>query len=232
MSTKSLSTEAYELIKADILHLRLKPADLLAQSDLAERYGVGLTPVRDALKILDREGLVQSIPSVGFLVVQLTFRDIKELFELREIAEVRAVGLAAARASKEKKQDLLKAANFTYVFGDDDSYVEYLLENAAFHSSIGDMSGNTRLADLIERLHDEMIRVYHIGLNTYDCTARLLEDHLSLADAIIDGNPEMAMEISREEILYAYERVRESLLGQMEIGAEGELEIGLPTREL
>ena len=83
----SLAGQVYEAIKKDIISCALRPGQQIAQQQLAERYGAGITPVREALPKLTREGLVLTIPRFGYLVTTITISDVAEIFELRAILE-------------------------------------------------------------------------------------------------------------------------------------------------
>ena len=63
--------------------VNLKPGQLIVQGDLAEKYNIGITPVREALRQLSQEGFVQAVPRLGYQVSQITNQDVEEIFEMR-----------------------------------------------------------------------------------------------------------------------------------------------------
>ncbi len=210
MST-SLALQAYEAIKKDILTCELDPGGQIAQAQLAERYSLGLTPVREALKRLENEGYVQSIPRFGYLITPITASDVQELYELRLVLETEAVRMAAGRASEAALQALCEHAHFTYRYGDRESYAAFLEANLQFHTQTALASGNRRLAELVRRTLGEMTRIFHLGLDLRDSAEEMREEHLLLCGALKARDPESAESILREQIDRSQARVLERL---------------------
>ena len=91
---ESYSKEIYKKIKNDILNFRIKDGEFITLSELAEKYKVSKTPVRDALGALEIEGYLKSLPRKGYLVKPVTQKSIREAFEMRMIFEVAAAKIA------------------------------------------------------------------------------------------------------------------------------------------
>src|SRR5215467_1340620 len=105
---QSLVDIAYEALREAITSGALLPATRLREAALARHFGISTTPVREALRRLDREGLVRLSPNRGAIVAEFDLRQILDLFEIREVLECRAVRRAAAQRSR----DVKKAATF------------------------------------------------------------------------------------------------------------------------
>jgi DNA-binding GntR family transcriptional regulator len=208
---ESLSTQAYQLIKQDIVSCHLQPGQLIAQAELTAAYDVGITPIREALRQLAQEGFVQSVPRLGYIVSLITVKDVEEIFEMRMLLETAAVRLAAARASDGQLKFIRTDADFTYTYKDPKSYSEFLEHNAQFHHQIARMSGNQRLADMVERTLNELNRVFHLGLDYRDSAEEMHQDHTFLADALINRNADEAEKIIRDEIMRSRERILQAL---------------------
>ncbi len=84
-NSESVKLRAYRLLKADIVRGVFDMGEKLNENQLARRYEVGKTPIREALGMLQQEGFVQAVPRVGYLTSQLTVRDVDDIFELRLI---------------------------------------------------------------------------------------------------------------------------------------------------
>jgi DNA-binding GntR family transcriptional regulator len=207
----SLSGRAYEIIKHDIITCALEPGQQVAQQQLAERYQLGMTPIREALQRLSQEGFVQAIPRFGYLVTPITFSDVHEIFELRKILETAAARLAAARGTDKQLDGIAQAARFTYVFGDTESYDSFLVRNADFHRSLALVADNARLAVQISRLLDELTRVFHLGLDLRDSAEEMRDEHLALASALCNRDPDRAEQIVQSQIERSQQRVLEAL---------------------
>jgi len=210
--TVSLAGQVYEALKKDIITCALKPGQQIAQQQLAERYGVGITPVREALQKLTREGLVLTIPRFGYLVTTITISDVAEIFELRAILESAAARLAAARASDEQVEQLAGLAGYTYVYKDRDSYSDFLTHNRAFHIALAKASGNKRLIEAISHLMDELTRMFHLGLDLKDSAAEMRQEHQELVEVLRQRNPEEAEKIVLAQINRSRQRIYEALL--------------------
>jgi DNA-binding GntR family transcriptional regulator len=221
---KSLAEQAYELIKEQIIICELEPGQQIVQARLAEQTGIGLTPVREALQRLARDGFVQAIPRYGFIVSPVTYKDVHEIFELRSIVESSAASLAAVRGSEVQLEELAKHAGFTYIYRDRPSYVDFLQKNVEFHRSIAVASGNQRLVELITRLLDEMTRIFHLGLDLRDSAEEMRDEHVALVKALRDRNPEQAVLIAQGQIERSQQRILEALVGR---GDPGRNNIGL-----
>jgi DNA-binding GntR family transcriptional regulator len=183
-SDVSLAEQAYEKIKADIVTCALMPGEQIAQPQLAERYGFGTTPIREALQRLAQEGYVQPMPRYGYMVSPVTLSDVREIFELRSIIDQAAVKLVVVRATQEQLKTIMDIANYTFIHRDELEYSEFLTRGEEFHNTIADFSGNERLAAVSHKLDAELTRIFYIGLNQRDYTNQMLEEHLALAQAL------------------------------------------------
>ena len=220
---QSLADKAYEVLKADIITCALEPGQQIVQSQLAEKYQIGLTPIREALQRLAQEGFVQPIPRFGYVVSPITFSDMRELFELRSIVESAAARLSAVRGSQERLEAIRDSADFGYVYKDRQSYVSFLARNVDFHRSIAEAAGNQRLVDLVSKLLDELTRVFHLGLDVRDSAEEMRDEHLALARALCDRDPDRAERIVQSQIGRSQNRILEALIRRLDGGAPDSL---------
>jgi DNA-binding GntR family transcriptional regulator len=181
------------------------------QSELADKYGLGVTPVREALRQLGIEGYVHSVPRMGYQVCPITFQDVLEIYEMRIVLECAAVRLAAQRASEGQLQEIATSANFSYTFKKRDSYIDFLRHNAQFHLSITAVSGNQRLVTQVGKTLEELHRVFHLGLELRDSAEEMRVDHIALSNALSNRNADLAESISKSEIERSRQRVLEAL---------------------
>ena len=134
-----------------------KPGERLDLAALAEGYGTSVTPVRDALQMLNQEGLVTIKPRSGYFVTHVTLKQLRDMLELREILEVASIERATTRITDEQLEQL-EHVHAGYTDEDDESYERYMDENRRFHCLIAEASGNHELAETLGRLHDRLIR--------------------------------------------------------------------------
>jgi DNA-binding GntR family transcriptional regulator len=165
-NTVSKKEKAYQAIKQAIIAGQLESAEIYTIGELSERFELGRTPAREALVVLASEGLIEPIPRSGYQVKPLSIQDLLEIFHLRSVIEVEGVGLAAERIS-ERDIYLLEENNRqeqeTVTSPPSDasaqSYRKGYELNLEFHLTIARASGNNRLADLLEKLMNELERV-------------------------------------------------------------------------
>jgi len=207
----SLANQAYTAIKKDILTCKLDPGSTIAQSQLAKQYVFSLTPVREALKRLEQEGYVQSIPRFGYLISAITLQDVEDLYDLRLVLEQSAVRMAIQRATDEQLAQIQEKATFTYKFKDRGSYLEFLEQNVNFHVSIALVSRNRKLAEMLANVLIEMTRIFNLGLDLRDSAEEMRNEHITLAAALVARNIQLAEQIVQDQIMFSRQRVAEML---------------------
>ncbi|MDY7040090.1 MAG: GntR family transcriptional regulator [Chloroflexota bacterium] len=147
----------YSEIRRSIIVGRRDPGERLDLEALTKHYGTSVTPVRDALQMLSQEGLVTIKPRSGYFVTHITLKQLRDLLELREILEMASIERATIRISNEQLEQL-ECVHAGYTGEDDESYDRYMAENRRFHYLIAEASGNQELAEMLGRLHDQLIR--------------------------------------------------------------------------
>lgn len=207
----SLADQAYNAIKRDIVTCVLDPGVQIAQSHLVERYQMGLTPIREALKRLEQENLVQSIPRFGYVIAPITIEDLQDIFEMRLILEKAAARLAISRASEEQIEAIRKSSNFTYRYQDRGSYEEFLEMNNEFHTSVALTTGNRRLSETLSRLLDSMIRIFYLGLEWKDSAEEMQQEHMILSNALVKRDADLAEQIIEDQINRSRQRIEQML---------------------
>ncbi len=147
----------YEDLHRSISVGHRKPGERIDLDELAKSYGTSITPVRDALQMLNQEGLITIKPRSGYFVTQITLKQLRDMLELREILEIVSIERAATRITEEQIEQL-EHVHAGYTDEDDESYLRYMSENRTFHYLIAEASGNHELAETLGRLHDRLIR--------------------------------------------------------------------------
>ena len=164
-------------LRRDIIMGHLGPGERLSVNDLAARYGISITPIRDALQMLGQEGLVTIRPRSGYFVTSITLKQLRDLLDLREILEVAAVERSAVRVTA-AELDELAHVHAGYTGDDDESYDRYTDENRRFHQLVANASGNQELAAELARVHDRLARfmvMRHAGATQPHTHARIQE---------------------------------------------------------
>jgi DNA-binding GntR family transcriptional regulator len=217
----TLSEQAYQAIKTDIIRGSLEPDQQITQSMLVEMYDFGLASIREALQRLGQEGFVRPIPRYGYLISPITISDVHEIFELRLPLEATAVRLAAVRASQAQLDRIAEDAHHTYVYGQVETYPEFLKHNTEFHLSIAAATGNQRLTNVISKLLDEANQIFHLALDMADSVEETKREHVELAQALLDRDPDRAERLIRKQIYRAQELILAEIVRRQRKGESG-----------
>jgi DNA-binding GntR family transcriptional regulator len=190
----SKSAEAYRAIKDMIVSLELPPAALLDERGLAERLGVGLTPVRQALRRLEWESLVVILPRRGTLVADLNDSDLGRIFEMRSVLEPQAAGLAAERGTDEQRAalaDVIARTHAELARPQPDRRALIALDRE-LHRQIWAMTANGMLEQTLEWLFSHVLRRWNVLLDRSEALGDVMAQHEAVADAIIAGDADGA----------------------------------------
>ena len=176
----------YDQIRADILSCDLQPGVQLRENDLAQRYRVSKSPVRDALLRLQEQGLIEVLPRKGYRVVPVSVSDARELYEMRIMMEK-----ACARRAIEEASDEELASLDIFRVVDADGLAAWVTYNRDFHSAVAKLSGNTRLAKTACEVIDQFDRLTFMGVSGQQSSAqgngsaeKLVAEHVAIIDAI------------------------------------------------
>jgi len=183
---KPLGEVVFEYLRNAILAGELKPGERLMEVTIADQLGVSRTPVREAIRKLEKESFVIMIPRKGAYVADLTKNDIIEVLEIRKELEGFAAFLAAERMSDAEKEALSKIVghfNESMVEMDKKSMIE---ADNEFHSLIFDATKNQRLIAIIGDLHDQFQRFRLIYFNEFNNFKEIQDSHNRIFDAIIN----------------------------------------------
>jgi DNA-binding GntR family transcriptional regulator len=211
--TQSLTDAAYAILKQRIIRCEMPPGLHITESQLVNEINIGKTPVREALARLAQEGLVRSYPRYGYVVAPITLGDVKELFGLRLIVEPAAVELAVGRLDAAQMHQLDQLSEVADLSRDNhESLDEHLHANRELHAIIARASGNQRLAELIEKLHDESERMLHLSLLFRPRREEIQHEHRALIDALAVGDAASARRHMIEQIQAAEANVLDALL--------------------
>ena len=161
VGNRLLRETVYDQIRADILSLRLAPGAEMREADLAARFEVSKSPVRDALMRLEREGLVITLPRQGYRVAPVSLSDVQDMFHLRIALERACMERIVRQASDEQLASLEPFRRFerdAWAGG----FIDY---NRAFHRKLAEIAGNPRMRDQLNNLIDQMERVVLMSVN-------------------------------------------------------------------
>jgi DNA-binding GntR family transcriptional regulator len=200
---RNASVAATELIREAIVDGRLEPGQRLKEEELARELGISRTPIREALLMLQAEGLVDAVPNRGAMVRVHTPEDLDDLYQLRALLEGYAARRAAARISDEQVEELHASCERFDGLDPETALREVVRENMLFHSTILEIAGSTRLAGLVRRVI-ELPLVYKSYIWYSPDQQRIsVHYHRQIVNALAARDAERAELIMKEHVFEA-----------------------------
>jgi DNA-binding GntR family transcriptional regulator len=208
----SLAEQAYVRLQQDILTCALSPGQVVSERELAGRYGVSKTPMREALNQVCHDGLVQRLPGRGYMVAPITIKDVRDLFDLRLILELAAVERAAQHPSPAQIAMLKEMAAVSYRLDDPPSHVLFLKANRSFHLALAEAADNRRLVSLLAGLLIELDRLFHLGLRLRDSSEEMRQEHQEVVAALERGDVDALRDAITRQIITSRDRILEAIM--------------------
>ncbi|MDO4479372.1 MAG: GntR family transcriptional regulator [Lachnospiraceae bacterium] len=190
----------YNTLRKAILKGEFQPGERLMEITLANRLGVSRTPVREAMRQLENEGLVLMIPRKGAQVAKITRQEMTDVLEVRKSLEILAVEKACERISASQKEELkVREEEFKKVLLSDD--ITAIAEaDEAFHEVIYRATGNRRLIQLLSNLREQMYRFRVEYLKNKDSWELLIDEHRRIVEALVTDDRATARDLTAQHI--------------------------------
>ncbi len=210
--TASFADRAYYAIRELIVTLELPPGAVVREPELTERLGIGRTPVREALRRLAQERLVEVFPRRGMFVTKVDVRDLARLCEVRVALEPEAARLAAERATQ---ADLAELQGVLAELGgprkrDPRALIDL---DERIHRAIYHASHNRYLAETLEEYYAHALRIWMVALARTDIGAAV-GGHHAVLEAVVRGDGARAARLMREHVESFEHTVRDVLLAE------------------
>jgi DNA-binding GntR family transcriptional regulator len=207
----SLADQAYFAIRALIVSLELAPGDPIREPELTAQLGIGRTPIREALRRLALERLVEVYPRRGMFVTTVDVRDLARLCEVRAVLEPEAARLAAERATRPDLdvingliEELLDPRR-----RDDRALIDL---DERIHRAIYHTSHNQLLEETLDWYYTHALRIWMLALDRTRTLQSAVLEHHELLDAIARGKGERAAELMRAHVEEFEQAMRDVLL--------------------
>lgn len=190
----------FNTLRQAILTGELKPGERLMEIHLANRLGVSRTPIREAIRKLELEGLVTMIPRRGAEVAQITEKSMKDVLEVRRTLDALSAELACERISSEEEEALKKACQaFEDAVKTKDTKA-IAKADVAIHDIIAEATGNQRLIQLINNLAEQMYRYRFEYIKDATQHERIIQEHRIIYESIVNKDKEAASEMAKTHI--------------------------------
>ena len=188
-SGQPLSAGLYTELQSDILSGAIPNGSKLTEQAICKKYNVSRTPVREAFRQLEADGLIENIPNRGAFVTGLTRRDISDLFDLRALFEVQAVEWAIKRMTSEDIDKLAETVEFMEFYTLKDDVDKVLTFNSQFHNIIYAGTGNRMIQKTLAIYQTYLKHSAPAKTYTGDYLKTILEEHKAIFEAFESKNP-------------------------------------------
>lgn len=190
----TLSQDLFQRLQSEILKGNYKPGEKISEQAICDIYGLSRTPVREAFKLLESVGLIETIPNRGAFVVGLSQRDLEDLFEMRKAYEILAIKWAIERADKKDLEKIEEAYEFMEFYTQKKDTEKVLNINRQFHGLIYKISGNRMLENILSNFQmylKESDKDSNYGKKHLD---QVLAEHKKIYQAFMDKDPEAGVD--------------------------------------
>lgn len=208
--TTSLADQVFERLENDIIQGVYAKGEILTELHLAEQLGVSRTPIREALRRLEQERLIEDAGK-GSKVLGITEEDLMDIMDIRQRIEGLASFYAAQNMTEEGRQELRHIVDLQefYLSKQDAEHLRQVDDE--FHDAICRLSRRAVIMDTLIPLHRKTRRYRKLSLEDRERTPHTNEEHRAICDAILAGDGILAMELTEKHIANAKEHMAERM---------------------
>ena len=197
----SLSARVYESIREDIFSGKYKKDEELKEKTIGDELGVSRTPVREALKQLELEGLIAFVPNKGASVIGVSLEDIKDIYEIRAHLEGLCARWAAVNITDEQMKELEENIDLTEFYKAKHNYDQSLKLDNRFHEILYEASGSRELKRVLKEYHLYLQRVRKVSLKNEQRASASMQEHKMIAEAIKKHDADSAEMFAKNHII-------------------------------
>lgn len=205
--TVSLADQVFEHIERDILSGKYERGEIITEGKLSTELGVSRTPVREALRRLDQEHLIEE-SGKGSVVIGISEKDLEDIFLIRKQLECLAASMAAKNHTDEQLAELKETLELQefYVAKADTEHVKYM--DNKFHRILYKLTGSTVFYDTLVPLHRKIQKYRRASLQSRSRATESVLEHRKIYEAIAKGDEESAYKTVLEHIENAYNHIK------------------------
>lgn len=210
MAKKALKNIAYEYLLDAIMSYELKPGQVIVEQEVSDHLGISRTPVREAFKQLESEGLVRHFPARGTFVTDLNAQDVEEIFQLRELFELTALKYAISRITAAELDQVEERLRYLDDKRSEDPTTkeEFYCSDRALHMLVLRYSGNSRMIKFHKTLEAQLERLRRISSMTPMCLSKSRQEHLDILAALRSRDLDRATKVLSHHL----QNIKESIL--------------------
>jgi len=200
----------YTTIKERIVLLEYEPGAVLREKDLMEEFGVSRTPIREAFIRLEVDGLVRIMPNMGTFVADVSFQQLKDVFEIRSFLVRLSAQLAAARITEEELSEIRTRINKMKASDDPKTLMQL---DGEIHDIINGATKNAMLVKILGMLHDQAVRIWTFSDERNGYWHKLAGEFEGMAAALERGDEEASAELLERHTKRFTDHIRRQFAG-------------------
>lgn len=204
----SLRGRVYESIREDILGGRYQQNAELKEAAIGAELGVSRTPVREALRQLELEGLVNIIPNRGAYVNMITAKDVQDIYVIRPMLEGLCARWATEKITEEQLDSLEETLCLTEYHTKKENYEKLYELDSLFHEQLYSASGSRILNHVLSDFHDYVKMVRKITIASQSRSVKSTEEHRAIFEAIKAKDADQAEELARQHVKRTVESIQ------------------------
>jgi DNA-binding GntR family transcriptional regulator len=203
----SLRGRVFRRLREDILNGKYQENDELKEAAIGEELGVSRTPVREAFRQLELEGLIRIVPNKGAYVTGISSSDVADIYEIRSLLEGLCAKWATRNITKEKIEELEETILLSEFHLSKEHYDQLIELDNRFHLQMYEACGSKMLIHLLKDFHQYVQKERQKTLSDKKRSAEAVAEHKSIMEAIRDGNEELAEKLADQHISNAYKNM-------------------------
>lgn len=204
--TISLADQVFDYLENDILSGKYRRGEVLTESKLCAEMGVSRTPIREALRRLEQEHIIEE-SGKGSVVIGINEKDLEDIFLIRKSLECMAASLAAKNRTDEQLKELKEALEFQEFYLNKNDPEQIKLMDNRFHETLYKLSGSTTFYDTLVPLHKKIQKYRRASVENSSRAAASVSEHRKIYEAIESKDSSAAAKYASEHVENAYRHI-------------------------
>ena len=204
--TISLADQVFDHLENDILSGKYQRGEILTESKLSAELGVSRTPIREALRRLEQEHIIEE-SGKGSVVIGINEKDLEDIFMIRKSLECQVAELAAKNRTEEQLKQLREALEFQEFYLNKKDPDQIKLMDSRFHETLYKLSGSTAFYDTLVPLHKKIQKYRRASVTNSSRAEASVAEHRKIYEAIESQNTALAAKYASEHVENAYKHI-------------------------
>lgn len=204
--TVSLADQVFDHLENDILSGKYQRGEILTESKLSAELGVSRTPIREALRRLEQEHIIEE-SGKGSVVIGINEKDLEDIFMIRKSLECQVAALAAKNRTEEQLKQLREALEFQEFYLNKKDPDQIKLMDSRFHETLYKLSGSTAFYDTLVPLHKKIQKYRRASVTNSSRAEASVAEHRKIYEAIEAKNTALAAKYASEHVENAYKHI-------------------------